>query len=519
MPSSARHRLTTAFVIAAVLVAWQIAGAYDLVASGALPAPLEIAVRVWLDRHDYAPHILATVKSAFVGFVLGNVAAIGAAILFVRVPLAEQLARGINITIFALPPIAIVPVLVLAMEGDWPRITLAALAVYFPTMTAMSVGLRDVDPRIIDVVRAYGGGDNAVMRWVRLRSSLPALLGGLRLAAPNAVLGAMLAEFGSGARWGLGTYLLASLGRGEPDRLWGIGLIATAVAGIAYAIPALIGARIIGHSRAVTIAAGAVPRPAPASRHDRARRVLLLAGAIAAPFLLWWALVAWSGLPAMIVKSPWAVAEYLLSGPAAEGARSRLFTAAAETLPAALIGMAVGLLFAFLLAALGFLFPPIVHGLLPIALVTQSMPLVALTPLLVLLLGRGTAITIAITVSVTFFPAFVTLAQGLALVSPAAFELVRAYGGSGLKQLGLVGVPASLPYLFAAAKLTVPRALLGVMVAEWLATGGGLGGLLNQSRGYLDYAMIWTVAAVSVILSVAFYQLIALAESGRRRRK
>ncbi len=346
----------------------------------------------------------------------------------------------------------------------------------------------------------------------RLRSSLPALLGGLRVAAPNAVLGAMLAEFGSGARWGLGTYLLASLGRGEPDRLWGIGLTATAVAGLAYAIPALLGARLIGRTRAVTIAAGAMPRETTVSGRPRAGRILLVIGSIGAPFLLWWALVAWSGLPAMIVKSPWGVLEYLFAGPAAESARDRLLAALSETLPFALIGIALGLLFAFLLASLGFVLPALVRGLLPIALVTQSMPLVALTPLLVLLLGRGVAVTIAITISVTFFPAFVTLAQGLATVSRAAFELVRAYGGSRLKELRLVGVPASLPYLFAAARLTVPRALLGVMIAEWLATGGGLGGLLNQSRGYLDYAMIWTVAAVSVIVSVLLYQLVAVAE-------
>ncbi len=55
-------------------------------------------------------------------------------------------------------------------------------------------------------------------------------------------------------------------------------------------------------------------------------------------------------------------------------------------------------------------------------------------------------------------------------------------------------------------RLTAPRALLGVMIAEWLATGRGLGNLLNQSRGYLDFGMIWTVAAVSVLLSVGFYQ-------------
>ena len=149
---------------------------------------------------------------------------------------------------------------------------------------------------------------------------------------------------------------------------------------------------------------------------------------------------------------------------------------------------------------------------MPVALVTQTMPLVALTPLLVLLFGRGVAVTIAITVSVTFFPAFVTIAQGLALVPRAAFDLARAYGASGWRELRLVALPASVPWLAAAARLAVPRALLGVMIAEWLATGRGLGNLLNQSRGYLDYGMIWTVALVSVLVSVALYELVGQAE-------
>ena len=76
----------------------------------------------------------------------------------------------------------------------------------------------------------------------------------------------------------------------------------------------------------------------------------------------------------------------------------------------------------------------------------------------------------------------------------------------------MVSIPAALPYLFAATRLTVPRALLGVMIAEWLATGTGLGNLLNQSRGYLDYGMIWTVAAVSVCLSVACYYAVLFVE-------
>ena len=338
------------------------------------------------------------------------------------------------------------------------------------------------------------------MRFIRLRSSLPALLGGMRVAAPNAVLGAILAEFGSGARWGLGTYLLGSLGRADPERLWGIGLVATAIAGIAYAIVALVAARVTGASRAVTIAARPCPPMMPVGRG--AKRVAIGVAAFLLPFLVWWGLLIIGGLSPIIAKTPIGVIEYLFFSPASAKAQQRLLAALAETLPLTILGMVGGLGFAFLLAVLGAIRPAIVRGLMPIALVTQTMPLVALTPLLVLLLGRGVAVTIAITISVTFFPAYVTIAQGLALVPKAAFDLARAYGASGWRELRLVALPASVPWLAAAARLAVPRALLGVMMPSGSRPDAGLGNLLNQSRGYLDYGMIWTVAVVSVLVSV-----------------
>jgi ABC-type nitrate/sulfonate/bicarbonate transport system permease component len=66
--------------------------------------------------------------------------------------------------------------------------------------------------------------------------------------------------------------------------------------------------------------------------------------------------------------------------------------------------------------------------------------------------------------------------------------------------------------VFAAAKLVAPRALLGVMVAEWLLSGVGLGNLLNSSRGMLDYDMVWAGAVVSVLIAIAAYQAIATVE-------
>lgn len=493
-----------------LLALWEICGRLQLIASGALPPPSSILLRLWIDRADYPLHVLATLQGAGAGFVIGNGIAVAAGILFALFPMAARLGRGVNITLFALPAIAISPLLMLTFSGMTPRIILAAIGCYFVTMSSTVTGISQTDARMTDVIRAYGGGRWSILALAQMRSALPSILSGLRIAAPNAVLGSILAEFGGGGRFGLGVYLLGSLGRAEPDRLWGIGLAATVIAGLAYALFSLIARRFTGATRAVTV-------PATAPGVDKASwplwlKFTLSAGSILLPILLWWLLLAATGAPAMIAKTPAGLFEYLFLLPNSGVSQMKLLAALGQTLPLTLAGMALGIVFAFALALLSVLRPGIISGFMPVALVTQSMPLVALTPLLVLMLGRGPSVILWITISVTFFPAFVTMAQGLSMVPRAALDVPRAYGASLFTQVRLVSVPASLPYLFAATRLAVPRALLGVMIAEWLATGTGLGNLLNQSRGYLDYGMIWAVAVVSVLLSVLFYQCVVLVE-------
>ena len=493
-----------------ILVAlWEIAGRFEIVASGALPAPSAILLKFWADKSDYPPHVFATLQASFLGFIIGNAIAVAAGVLFVLSPLSLRLARGVNIAAFALPPIAISPVLVLTLSGMAPRIVLAALGCYFATMTATVLGLTQADSRSLDLVRAYGGGRWSQMRLVQIRSALPSILGGFRIAAPNAVLGAILAEFGGGGRFGLGTYLLGSLGRADPPRLWGIGLTATLIAGLAYAAFAIIGNKITGASRAVTVPTGA---PSARGVQTRGARLATTIAAAVLPLVLWWLLLKALNVPEMIAKTPAGIVDYLFLAASAASAQERLLAALLDTLPITIVGLFAGLAFAFGLAILVDVIPAVTRTLMPVALVTQTMPLVALTPLLVLMLGRGTAVIVWITISVTFFPSFVTIAQGIIMVPRAALEVPRAYGASKWQELRLVAIPASLPYLFAAARLAVPRALLGVMIAEWLATGTGLGNLLNQSRGYLDYGMIWTVAVVSVLISIAFYQVVVFVE-------
>jgi ABC-type nitrate/sulfonate/bicarbonate transport system permease component len=194
-----------------------------------------------------------------------------------------------------------------------------------------------------------------------------------------------------------------------------------------------------------------------------------------------------------------------------------LFDAYSETLPLALIGLLCGLAAALLLAVILSLRPALGRAVLPFALVSQTMPLPALTPLIVLVFGRSILATVVVCVSVTFFPSFVTISQALATTSTAAIDVVRVSGGGRLKSLRFVGLPGAVPAMVTAARLAAPRALLGVMIAEYLATGDGLGNLLNESRGRLDYGMIWTVATTSVLVAVLITQLFGLAEKLTRK--
>jgi len=104
----------------------------------------------------------------------------------------------------------------------------------------MIVGLRSADRTSLDVVRAYGGSTLSQMRRVRIKASLPSLFAALRIAAPAAVLGAIIGEY-MGSDSGLGVSMINSQQALQIERTWAIALTATALAGVAYGITAVVG--------------------------------------------------------------------------------------------------------------------------------------------------------------------------------------------------------------------------------------------------------------------------------------
>lgn len=224
-----------------LIVVWQILGVAVSGSTGAFPPPSAILSEMRVDGWSfYDANIIATVRVAALGWLWGNTLAIITAVAFVMVPFLEKALLRLAVASYCLPIIAIGPILVIVFSGDTPKIILAALSVYFTTLIGALVGLRSADRTSLELVRAYGGNRWTELRKVRAKSSLPSLFAALCIAAPAAMLGALIGEY-MGADTGLGVAMINSQQALKVERTWGIALVATVIAGLAYAVIALIG--------------------------------------------------------------------------------------------------------------------------------------------------------------------------------------------------------------------------------------------------------------------------------------
>jgi ABC-type nitrate/sulfonate/bicarbonate transport system permease component len=114
---------------------------------------------------------------------------------------------------------------------------------------------------------------------------------------------------------------------------------------------------------------------------------------------------------------------------------------------------------------------------------------------------------------VTFFPTLVNLIIGMRSAPQLACDFVHAYGGSKLTALRKVRFQYALPAFFASARIAAPTAIGGATLAEWLATGKGAGNLMLVASSSSRFDTLWSAVALIVLVSVAVYGLVSLAES------
>lgn len=174
------------------------------------------------------------------------------------------------------------------------------------------------------------------------------------------------------------------------------------------------------------------------------------------------------------------------------------------TLIEAGLGLLIGVALGFSTAALMDTFPTVRRGLYPILVITQTIPPVAIAPLLILWFSYGIAPKVVLVVLVSFFPMSVGLLEGFQSVDPDMIRLMKSMKASRWQIFWHVKVPAALGQFFSGLKIAVSYSVIGAVIAEWLGGFEGLGVYMTRVKKAYSYdkmfAVILLVSAISLIL-------------------
>lgn len=228
---------------------------------------------------------------------------------------------------------------------------------------------------------------------------------------------------------------------------------------------------------------------------------------------LWMIILRVLGISPYVGKGPIDVWEYFVSSPNATASRALMLQDLWVTLGDSAIGFVAGLVGAVVVAAVFTVMPPVEFACMPLAMLLRSVPLVAMAPLIGLIFGRGIGSAAAIGGVIVFFPALVNIVLGLKSAPQQSLDLISAYGGSKWVALRKVAIPGALPSLFASIRISVPGAVIGAMLYEWLFSARGLGAEIFRAQSSVQYVEVWAIVVIMTGASILMYTLVSILES------
>ena len=219
---------------------------------------------------------------------------------------------------------------------------------------------------------------------------------------------------------------------------------------------------------------------------------------IGAALVAWEVLVRMRDVPAYLVPAPSAVGQRWLREPGlfiTEGSISLM-----EALGGLLIGGGLAFMGGIVMARL----PWLERGVMPLAILLKMTPVVVLAPLFVLWFGFGPLPRILIAALLTFFPVLIGVVTGLRSPPAAPRDVLLTLDASPVHEVVLLRLPAAMPHLFAALKVSATLALLGAVIAEWVGGDRGLGRAILLANANLDttttLAGVLTLAVIGIVL-------------------
>ncbi len=209
------------------------------------------------------------------------------------------------------------------------------------------------------------------------------------------------------------------------------------------------------------------------------------------------------------------VPEYILPAPSAIGRAlfnnlDLLFQHTRTTFLAALAGLLLAVAVAMLLAVPMNRFRMVRSTLYPPLVISQTVPIIALAPLLRIWFGFGLLPKVLVVALVCFFPLAVNLIEGLDNVDPELLDLLRTMEASPLFVLRQVQIPAVLPYLFSGLKIAATYSVMGAVIMEWLGAKAGLGIYMTRAMQSFSTASLFAAIVVVVLLSLGLFKAVDL---------
>ena len=235
---------------------------------------------------------------------------------------------------------------------------------------------------------------------------------------------------------------------------------------------------------------------------------------VAALIALWQLAAQWDlladalDIEPFLVPAPSEIAESLWDD------RELLAENAWVTLQEVVFGLAIALVVGYALAVALHLSPTLRRAFYPLLVASQTVPVIAIAPILIVWFGFGIGPKLAIIALVCFFPVTVNTLDGLRAVDPALPRMMRTLDADRWQILRRVEMPASLPYFFSGAKIAAAIAVIGAVFGEWSGASEGLGHLILTSQAQLLIARVF--AAVVVLSAIALALVGALALAQRR---
>ncbi len=226
--------------------------------------------------------------------------------------------------------------------------------------------------------------------------------------------------------------------------------------------------------------------------------------ALALLVLVWFAVTTGGLVPSYMLPSPQSVVQAFVND------FGTLMTHAAVTLQEAIYGLFIGITLAFVTATLMDRHPALYRALYPILIITQTIPTIAIAPLLVLWMGYGMAPKITLVVIYTFFPITVGLLDGYASADPDALRLLRSMGATNRQIFFHIKLPSSLGYFFAGLRVSVSYAMLGAVISEWLGGFEGLGVYMTRVKKAYSFDKMFAVILLIIIVSLLLMWLVSL---------